>query len=152
MKCDQCDECVKYYNSGTTGGYNCSETTLYGLSKYLEIESDLLPRLATPFGGGIGRNGYICGSLVGGLMALGLKWGRDSMDEERAPAYERADRLVGKFMEKYGTLNCRDITGLDVKNSPPEEEEKMRVHGNVCKPLVRQVCKWVIEEFEKGEK
>ena len=149
--CKPCNACVEFYNSGSTGGYNCSETTLYGLSKYLEIDSEMLPKLATPFGGGIGRNGHICGSLVGALIAIGLKWGRDSMDEERAPAYERADRLVNKFLEKFGTLNCAEITGLDMKNAPPEEDEKLRVHHNICKPLVRQVCKWAIEELEREE-
>ena len=57
LNCSPCNACVEFYNSGSVGGYNCSETTLYGLSKYLDIESDMLPKLATPFGGGIGRNG-----------------------------------------------------------------------------------------------
>lgn len=151
-ECSACDDCVKFYNSGSVGGYNCSETTLYGLSKYLDIDSDLLPKLATPFGGGIGRNGHTCGSLVGALIAIGLKWGRDDMNEDRAPAYERADRLVNKFLEKFGTLNCREITGLDMKNAAPEADEKLRVHENICKPLVQQVCKWAIEELEREEK
>ena len=146
---DKCDECIRFYNSGSTGGWNCSETTLYGLTKILGFDSDLLPKIATPFGGGVGRGGHFCGSLVAGLITLGLEWGRDDMNEERAPAYERAERLIERFLEKYGTLNCREITGIDVKNSPPEGEEKMRVNETICKPLVKQVCRWVTEEFEK---
>ncbi len=152
MSCKKCDECTKYYNSGSTGGYNCAESTLYGLAKYLEIDSALVPRMATPFGGGLGRNGLLCGSLAAGIMALGIVYGRDSVDEERAPAYEAVDRLLEKFKAKHGKLNCLEITGLDLKKTAPTDDEKLRVHENICKPLVEKVCQWVIEDIEGHRK
>ncbi|MCP5514917.1 MAG: C_GCAxxG_C_C family protein [Spirochaetales bacterium] len=152
MSCDKCDECLKYYNSGSTGGYNCAESTLYGLAKYLEIDSTLIPRIATPFGGGFGRNGMMCGSLAAGGMALGIVYGRDSIDEERAPAYDAVDRLLAKFRDNIGNINCLDITGLDLKKTQPTDDEKLRVHENICKPLVQKVCEWVIEDIEEHRK
>ncbi len=151
MGCEKCEDCLKYYNSGSTGGYNCAETTLYGIAKELGIENSFIPRIATAFGGGFGRNGYMCGSLVAGVMALSIAYGRDSVDEERAPAYEAADRLMKRFLENHdGKVNCRDITGLDLKTVQPEDPEKLRVHEEVCTPLVREVCCWVAEDIRKS--
>jgi len=152
MSCDKCEECTKYYNSGSTGGFNCAESTLYGLSKYLDIDSSLIPRIATLFGGGFGRNGQMCGSLIAGGMALSIIYGRDTIDEERAPAYEAADRLLAKFKKQHKNLTCHEITGLDLKKVDPLDPRKLTVHENICTPLVQQVCRWVIEDVEEHRK
>jgi hypothetical protein len=50
---------------------------------YLEIKDSLVPRLATGFGGGIGRKGSLCGAFTGSIMAIGMKMGRtDPKDKE----------------------------------------------------------------------
>lgn len=148
--CKPWDECLKYYNSGKKGGFNCSESTLLGLCESFGIEdNDIIPKVASPFGGGIGRQGYMCGSLSGALMFLGIKYGRKDVDDERAPAYDRAASLINKFIQKYGSVNCRDITGIDMMDKEVVKEKKEDVHQNICRPLVKQVCQWVIEELEK---
>ena len=45
---DVCQECLRYYNSGKTGGLNCAESTLKGVATYLGLESDAIYRIATP--------------------------------------------------------------------------------------------------------
>ncbi len=148
---DVCEECLRHYNSGKTGGLNCAETTLQGLATYLGLDVEAIYRIATPFGGGIGRNGYICGSLVSGLMVLGLKYGRDNMHQRRSPGYDRATILLEKFLEKHGTINCRDITGIDLKDEKQVTEKKEEIHETICRPLVAEVCRWVAEIIEADE-
>lgn len=145
QKKDVCQECLQYYNSGKTGGLNCAESTLKGLTTYLGIDSDAVYRIATPFGGGLARNGYLCGSLAAGLMVLGLKYGRTSPDQERKVANDRADLLLDKFIAEYGTINCRELTGLDLKDENQVKAKKEQVHETVCRPLVANVCRWVTE-------
>ncbi len=145
---DVCQECLRHYNSGKTGGLNCAEATLKGLTDYLGLESDAVFRIATPFGGGIGRNGYICGSLVSGLMVLGLEYGRTDFEQERAPAYDHADGLLKKFVQKYGSVNCREITDLGMKDEQQVSTRKEDVHQTICRPLVANVCQWVTEMVE----
>ena len=153
MSCEQCTECLKYYNSGSTGGYNCAETTIYGISKALNMENKMIPRIATLFGGGFGRNGQMCGSLIAGGMVLSMYFGRDTVDEERAPAYAAADRLLEKFSKwTGGKLTCSDITGLDLKVVQPLDPEKLRVHEKVCTPIVEKVCGWVVEDIQENYK
>ncbi len=57
-------------------GFNCCESTLQGLGDYLGVKSDLIPSIATGFGGGIGHTGGVCGAITGAVMALGIKYGR----------------------------------------------------------------------------
>jgi len=144
-----CEECLRYFNSGGEGGWNCAESTVYGLTTILNLASeDILP-MATPFGGGLGRNGYICGSLLMGVLLLGYRFGRSNPNEPRAPAYQAVDTLLQKFQAKYGSLNCRELTGLDLKRIDNTGEDKQRVHETVCRPIVVQVCEWVRELYEK---
>ncbi len=146
-----CTKCIEFYQTGADSEFNCSEATLFGLADYLNISSELIPSLATPFGRGVARNGYMCGSLVGGLIAIGLKYGRKRMDGDKNPSYSRADRLISKFVSKFGTVNCSEITGMKMKDLVNDEEEMLRIHHNICKPLVRQVCKWTIEELDSED-
>lgn len=144
-----CDECLKYFNSGGAGGFNCAESTMYGITKALGLESEAYIKFATPFGGGMGRNGYLCGCLAVGMMMLGNKFGRTDVNEPRDPAYQAADNLLKKFLSKFGKLNCKDLTGLDLKNIDNTGAEKQHVHETVCRPIVVHVCEWVKESYEK---
>ena len=48
----------------------------------IEIENDVIRRIAFGFAGGLGNTGAVCGAVVGAVMAIGLKLGRpNAMDE-----------------------------------------------------------------------
>ena len=52
-------------------GYNCAQSVLLTMFQHWNSGgSDLIPKIATGFGGGIGRCGSVCGALAGGVMAL----------------------------------------------------------------------------------
>jgi C_GCAxxG_C_C family probable redox protein len=48
------------------------------------LESDCIPRIATGFGGGIGKQGEVCGAVSGGVMVIGLLRGRTQSDDRAA--------------------------------------------------------------------
>ena len=77
-----------------------------------------LPRVATAFGGGLSRQGHVCGAVTGGLMAIGLALGRRAKTDSKEPAYAAGVELQRRFLAAFGTLNCRDLTGCDL--STPE--------------------------------
>lgn len=69
---------------------------------------------AAGFAGGIGLSGHDCCALLGGVMLLGCFKGRvltDFKDEARSnrEAYRMTRLLMNKFMETYGTTNCREV-------------------------------------------
>jgi C_GCAxxG_C_C family probable redox protein len=64
------DSALSYFKAG----YNCAESVLLAIAKdALKIDSDLVPRIAPGFGGGISRCGYVCGAVSGAVMGFGLK-------------------------------------------------------------------------------
>jgi C_GCAxxG_C_C family probable redox protein len=120
-------------------GGNCSESTLLGISESLGEKCKFIPQIASGFGGGFGRHGEVCGAISGSVMALGLVYGRK--DPKDAGAKEKiygiVDEYLKKFIEKYGTISCRELTGCDMLT--PEGLKKIRdekVHINICAPIV----------------
>jgi len=91
---------------------------LLAVCQELGIENELVPRIATAFGGGIAGRGDVCGSVVGSTMAIGLKYGREEPSQPRDKAYALAQEFCRRFQEEMGTLSCRELTGIDL--STPE--------------------------------
>ena len=109
------------------------------LVEALGIEERCIPRIATGFAAGMGRHGETCGALVGAVMALGLRYGReDGGDSEaKAKTYAKVDQLLRAFQDQFGSLICRELTGCDFLT--PEGDERFKrenLHVNLCAGLV----------------
>ncbi len=106
-------------------GYNCAQSVLLTMFEHWKGKSDLVPKIATCFGGGIGRCGSVCGAVTGGVMALGVKFGTNEPSSEgRKKAYELAQRFYRQFERENGSVLCRELIGYNLSN--PEEYEKAR--------------------------
>jgi C_GCAxxG_C_C family probable redox protein len=143
------DECVekglKHYNNPDGNKFNCSESVLLALCEYLGIESDNIPSIATAFGGGIGGCGKTCGCLTGSVMAIGIKYGRSKSNEDKDSANERVQKLIDNFEAKYKSTDCRDLIGLTMRNIELTDEEKNKLHENVCDKILIDTVRWTAE-------
>ena len=70
-------------------------------------------RLASSFGGGVGRLRELCGALSGALMALGLARGYDGPEtgEVKAAHYALVRRAAAEFRRENGAVLCRELLG-----------------------------------------
>ena len=119
------DKALSYFRNG----YNCSESTLLAIAKdAFEIDNDLIPKIATGFGGGISRQGCVCGAVSGAVMGFGLKYGRNNPEELMAKTYNRVVEFYKQFQEKFGSILCKELSGCDL--STIEGIRKFR-EGNV---------------------
>ncbi|MCK4443352.1 MAG: C_GCAxxG_C_C family protein [Thermoplasmata archaeon] len=107
-------------------GFNCAEALSSAVAEDCHIESRAIPHIATPFGAGMGGKGNACGCLTGGIMGIGLMYGRsDPTDNERKKlAYEKTKLFYDKFVERFGSTNCIDLCGADIST----EEGLKRFH------------------------
>jgi len=98
-------------------GYNCAESVLGGVVAAHSQEPAPL-RIATGFGGGIGRTGDVCGAVTGAVLALGWLRGRTRPDEKEIYARVSASirGLLADFRTEYGTLTCSALTGYDLSD------------------------------------
>ena len=135
------DKALSYFKSG----YNCAESTLLAIAKdALEIDSDLIPKVATGFGGGISRQGYVCGAVSGAVMGFGLKYGRNNPEELRAKTYNRVVEFYKQFQKKFGSILCKELSGCDL--STIEGIRKFR-EGNVHEQRCRYFVTGALEIF-----
>jgi C_GCAxxG_C_C family probable redox protein len=80
----------------------------------LGIQSEAIPQVATPFGGGMAHQGHTCGAISGSLMAIGLARGRKSKAVSPDPVYDPGAELQRRFLARFGALTCNELTGLDI--------------------------------------
>lgn len=147
------EEARQNFNSG----YNCAESVLVALSQQPVFQGrDCLrhiPRMATGFGGGLARNGSICGALAGGVIAIGLVLGRDDAKGSRDPCYPAVDRLLAEFQEAWGSWLCREISRVDLKTVSGQKIYQQVVHFEVCNQVVAWAARRageLITEFVPG--
>jgi C_GCAxxG_C_C family probable redox protein len=70
-------------------------------------------RALSPFPG-LGGTGRTCGVVTGGLICLGLYFGKDDLMDYQANsrATRAAREFIARFEETMGSLECRDIQAL----------------------------------------
>lgn len=121
-----------------TEGFNCSQSVLAAFAEELGLPLPTALRLASPFGGGVGRRGEICGAASGALLALGLRFDSGTADKERKEAtYVLAAEFLRRFEAATGHLLCRDLIGFDL--SKPEElvaARAAKVFDTTCSGLI----------------
>ena len=94
-------------------GYNCAQAVVGAFSDVMEIDFDIAMKLASSFGGGIGRMREVCGAVSGMCMVAGdLKGYSDpKAKEEKTEHYRLIQELAGKFREENGSIICRELLG-----------------------------------------
>jgi C_GCAxxG_C_C family probable redox protein len=112
--------------------YNCCESIILALSEYLGINSNLIPKIGTALGAGVSLNGLLCGSVSSIALAIGIRYGRISKEENPEPVWKLMDEYITAFKNKFGHLNCRQLTGLNLKTKDGLKEYFARVHDYEC--------------------
>lgn len=118
-------------------GFNCSEAIF---TAFLEAEgkSKDLMKLATPFGAGIGKMRDLCGILNGGLMVLGMHFGRtDNSDaDKKIECYQIAADYYKWFESNFG-CKCSDIV-----------KGEFTGHNDDCLSIVKKAAEYIINVIE----
>lgn len=96
-------------------GFNCSQAVFASCADMYGIDNEELAlRLASSFGGGIGRMRMTCGAACGMFLLAGLESGSvvkgDAEGKKRN--YALVQELADKFRQENGKLNCADLLGL----------------------------------------
>ena len=98
-------------------GYNCAESVVRAYLDFLPHDfSPEVARLASTFGGGLGRAGCTCGVLTGSEMVLGMLVGRDSASDDLNRVYQLSGELHDRFKEKFGSTCCRVLNKEDYQS------------------------------------
>jgi C_GCAxxG_C_C family probable redox protein len=120
-------EVRKSAEASFAAGLYCAESVLLSLARAQGIESELLPRVATAFCGGMARTCGTCGALTGAIMGIGLALGRSRPGESVQPSYAATQRLIAQFGQEFGARDCHALLGCDL--GTPEGQAMFREDG-----------------------
>ena len=133
------DLAEKYFKEGA----NCSQAVLAAFADKLNISTDFAMKLASGFGGGVGRMREVCGAFSGIVLIENLQNGfTDHSDKEAKDAcYARIQQLAAQYKELSGanSIICRDLlSGTNASsNGASEERTKEYYKKRPCAELVR---------------
>jgi C_GCAxxG_C_C family probable redox protein len=102
-------------------GLYCAESVVLALANAQGIKSDLLPKVATAFCGGMSRTCGTCGALTGAIMGIGLALGRSSADGSVQPSYAATQELIKEFEREFGSRECHVLLGCDLGTQEGQE-------------------------------
>ena len=93
---------------------NCAQTSFAVLQKEFNLEGKSILKALTPFPG-IALRGETCGAVIGSLMAIGLVYGRDQLDDWKGylASLPPSRRFCRQFEEALGSTYCMDL--LEIK-------------------------------------
>jgi C_GCAxxG_C_C family probable redox protein len=96
--------------------FNCSQSVFSAFAPELGMDRDLALKVATSFGGGMGRQAETCGAVTGAYLALGLKYGMVNGGDLAAKekSYAMVQEFARRFRARCGALDCRDLLGVDI--------------------------------------
>ncbi len=134
-------------------GYNCSQAVFLAYNDLTGLAHPAGARLASSFGGGMGRMREVCGAVSGAFMVLGMLRGYDDPDNADAKAahYAMLQDFGDEFRKDHGSIICRDLL-KDVKTSPggkPQPRTKEFYESRPCLRCVTDAARMVDEFLEK---
>ncbi len=134
-------------------GYNCSQSVFCAYCEKVGIDFNTGLKLASSFGGGMGRLREVCGAVSAMFMLAGLKYGYTSFDDDKLKEehYAKIQNLAEKFKDEFGSIICRDL--LNVKNEPISAKPTKRTDEfykeRPCARFVEFASKLIEEELKK---
>ena len=122
-------------------GLGCAQHVFGEFAPQLGLDRETALKIASLFGSGM-FEGASCGAVVGGLMAIGLRYGQgDGPDPDRQERLQqKGAEFKARYAELYGSCVCREILGYKI----PEELEKIEAENKfvtVCSRAISDACR-----------
>ncbi len=116
----------------------CAQGCLLALQEQFKLGDALTFKAATAMPG-VALRGETCGAVIGAVMAIGLAYGREDLDDWEGflRAIKHARRFCRRFEKEFGSLMCRDIVKLQCGKSfdlaDPVESKEFEQSGGYKK-------------------
>ena len=89
-----------------SGSHNCAQAVMCAYSDYTGLDSEILMRMGSAFGAGMGNMEGTCGAIVGAGFVLGLAAG------DRAKSIRGMRFIMDEFQKRNGSTQCKCLKGI----------------------------------------
>ena len=84
-------------------GYSCSQAVVLAYKDLIKLDEKTILKIASPFGGGMGRLREVCGAFSGALIVLGYLKGNDTIDaNKKMMLYQDIQKMAKDFEKENG--------------------------------------------------
>jgi len=134
----------EYYRNGD---FYCSEAIVKAIKDGFELPiSDDAIAMASGFPVGMGGSGCTCGAVAGGVMAIGMFFGRTKpKDPKVTKTMQLAKELHNTFQDKHNCLCCRVLTNGMELGSPRHKSQCISFTGEVAEAVANLVVREIKE-------
>ena len=132
-------------------GLNCAQSILAARSDSTGLSVKDSLKIATGFGAGMAVMQKTCGAVTGAYMVIGAKYGRVNPDDvaARDRTYTLIQEFNRHFLELHGSIECRELLGVDLKTEEgAEEAEQGAYFEKKCAKYVEDADR-ILEELIK---
>ena len=127
--------------------HHCAQSAFYALSEQFGLGGNEVLKALTPLPG-LGETGSTCGAMTGCLMAMGLVFGRDQIDDWDAyrSALKPSNSFCRSFVQELGSDQCCQIQqkyfGDQYDLMEPTELRRFQRDGATekCTQVVQKAC------------
>lgn len=129
-----------YYRNGD---FYCSEAIVKAIKDGFALPiPDAVISMASGFPVGMGGSGCACGAVVGGIMAIGMVFGRtEPKDPKVDKTMQLAKELHDTFKKRHTCLCCRALTkGMEL-GSPRHMEQCISFTGEVAEETAKIILR-----------
>ena len=132
-------------------GYNCAQSVSMAFSDLVGMDEKAVARLASPFGGGMGRMREVCGAVSGMLMIFGILYGYDTPNDDitKGAVYDQVQQLATAFREQVGTIICREILDNPPSDPNPSPRTEQYYKERPCARMV-MIAAGILDDYIKA--
>jgi len=145
------EKALKYYSEG----FNCAQSVIVSFADILKLDEETALRLASGFGGGMGRMQQTCGAVTGAFMVIGFLKGKFKSDDQESSAITNSiiQDFSKRFATIHGSINCKALIKFDL-NSEEElaQAKEADVFNKKCTFFVKeavQIFEEILIEYKK---
>lgn len=138
------EEAVAYFKQG----YSCAQSIVAAYAPTVGLDRDAALRIASGFGGGMGRLAETCGVVTGAFMVLGLKFGTSTTEPQaKETVYALVREFAERFKARHGSIVCRDLLGCDLSTPDGAAQAKeKKLFSTACPPYIETAAS-ILEEI-----
>ena len=133
-------------------GANCAQAVAGAFADVVGMKEEELFKLASGFGGGVGRMREVCGAVSGMVLIMNMLYGNDDISDKNAKDahYARVQSVIKKFEAETSSIICRTLLKLaEDADTPPVSEARTKEYyqKRPCAALVELAAQLLESEL-----
>ena len=129
-------------------GYNCAQAVAAAFGDLTGLDEKTAAKMASCFGGGMGRMREVCGAVSGMLLVAGVLYGYNDpkATTEKRELYAQVQAMAGQFREELGSIVCRDLLKNPPSDPNPTPRTEQFYKDRPCARMVATAAR-IMDEF-----